>query len=158
MAVQPVIERKPSRGPTTPDASNSAICRSRSMLSVALMKCTVRPPWSLRTSRAAIGERSRSHRSFLPREPQTLLAWTLGEIDQNFERPPPEGKHDPLASKHHLTARKLKRTEFQLPTSTTDRRRARAHLGRQNLSSRFNIAKCPASESRRSVWPDSSAR
>jgi hypothetical protein len=36
------------------------------------------------------------------------LVRTLGEIDQNIERPPPEGKHHTLVPQHPLLARKLR--------------------------------------------------
>src|SRR5258706_15948263 len=43
------------------------------------------------------------------------LTRTLGKIDQNIQRPTPEGKHLTVAPEHPLANRKFERTELQLP-------------------------------------------
>ena len=43
------------------------------------------------------------------------LTRTLGKVDQDVERPAAERKHLTVAPKHPLAARKLERTELQLP-------------------------------------------
>ena len=42
------------------------------------------------------------------------LTWAVGKIDQNIQRPIPEGKHSTLAPEHPLANRKFKRAEPQL--------------------------------------------
>src|SRR5258705_7919121 len=45
------------------------------------------------------------------------LAWAIGKIGQNIQRPIPEGKHSTLAPKRPLANRKFKRAEPQLPVN-----------------------------------------
>jgi hypothetical protein len=46
------------------------------------------------------------------------LAGTLDEIDQNIERTPAEGKHEPVAPKDSLAARKFERAKMQISVKT----------------------------------------
>jgi hypothetical protein len=43
------------------------------------------------------------------------LAWAVGKMDQNIQRPIPEGKHLTVAPEHPLANRKFERAEPQLP-------------------------------------------
>jgi len=43
------------------------------------------------------------------------LTWSVGKIDQNIERPIPEGKHLTVAPEHPLANRKFERAKPQLP-------------------------------------------
>jgi hypothetical protein len=45
------------------------------------------------------------------------LAWAVGKIGQNIQRPTPEGNHSTVAPKQPLANRKFKRAEPQLPVN-----------------------------------------
>ena len=45
------------------------------------------------------------------------LAWAVGKMGQNIQRPIPEEKHSTVAPKHPLANRKFKRAEPQLPVN-----------------------------------------